>query len=362
MNYNNHDLNQHKKSDTVKWIIAFTLIAVLLFGVLASLYMSVDHTPKDKESDTVVEKFPKEEILAGGMQVGETEDYGISLAATEIEPESFSAYGVAEDAETAIILNATVLPADAVNKNVEWEVAWSDPTGTWATGKNVSDYVSFFSTGTKTTISCLQPFGEQITVTAKAAENNAIFALCTLEYAQKVTAAAVNIGAIDVNLGSFTDVKYEITPNIAGPGGIVEAEITKNTVYTVAENYQARVYFRRDPQKTSFEISGKHPSNMQVSDISITNWIGNRIGFDYGSDIFMWFFREDTGDVKIGNLTSEQLAGYFDNITSPYISTLYLEIKGEHNTYTFTSEILCTGYTCSTPVSQVTIDAENYVF
>lgn len=39
MNYN--DFNQHKKSDTVKWIVAFVLIAVLFVGLAANMFITL---------------------------------------------------------------------------------------------------------------------------------------------------------------------------------------------------------------------------------------------------------------------------------------------------------------------------------
>ena len=37
---NNHELNNHKKSDSIKWAVAFTLIAVLLLGMITSIVMA----------------------------------------------------------------------------------------------------------------------------------------------------------------------------------------------------------------------------------------------------------------------------------------------------------------------------------
>ena len=41
--YNEQELNRHKKSDSLKWILAFSLIAVLLVGMVASpLYLNYE--------------------------------------------------------------------------------------------------------------------------------------------------------------------------------------------------------------------------------------------------------------------------------------------------------------------------------
>lgn len=48
--YNEQELNRHKKSDSLKWILAFSLIAVLLVGMVASLILAVNNG-KDKPAD-----------------------------------------------------------------------------------------------------------------------------------------------------------------------------------------------------------------------------------------------------------------------------------------------------------------------
>ena len=37
---NNYDLHEHKKSDSIKWTVAFTLIAILLLGMVTSIVMA----------------------------------------------------------------------------------------------------------------------------------------------------------------------------------------------------------------------------------------------------------------------------------------------------------------------------------
>lgn len=71
----------------------------------------------------------------------------------------------AADGTTTKSITATVEPVGANEHDpLSWEVAFKDPSATWATGKNVSDYVTIsVSADTLTcTVTCKQAFGEQI--------------------------------------------------------------------------------------------------------------------------------------------------------------------------------------------------------
>lgn len=52
-NYN-YELNNHKKSDSVKWFISFLLIFVLLIGMAASLAIGLENRKgEDKENPAI---------------------------------------------------------------------------------------------------------------------------------------------------------------------------------------------------------------------------------------------------------------------------------------------------------------------
>lgn len=93
----------------------------------------------------------------------------------------------AENAETAdgITVHATIEPADADNKAVDWSVSFVNPESTWAKGKAVTDYVTVTpeSDGSLTaTVKCLKAFGEQIKITVTSRDNSDATASCTADY------------------------------------------------------------------------------------------------------------------------------------------------------------------------------------
>ena len=134
--------------------------------------------------------------IGGGMQLGESQGNGIKLMSATLLSTEYEDYGVSPLAETAYTLTATITPSDAGNHGVDWSISWRDPASTWASGKKVTDYVTVtpMSDSKMATVSCLQPFGTQIMIMAKSQDNPNVLAICTADYAQKVTAASLNIG------------------------------------------------------------------------------------------------------------------------------------------------------------------------
>lgn len=58
-NYN-YELNNHKKSDSVKWFISFLLIFVLLIGMAASLAIGLENRKGENKENPAIEQ--EEEI------------------------------------------------------------------------------------------------------------------------------------------------------------------------------------------------------------------------------------------------------------------------------------------------------------
>lgn len=54
-NYN-YELNNHKKSDSVKWFISFLLIFVLLIGMAASLAIGLENRKGENKENPAIEQ------------------------------------------------------------------------------------------------------------------------------------------------------------------------------------------------------------------------------------------------------------------------------------------------------------------
>ena len=82
-----NELNNHKKSDNVKWIAAFVCIAILFVGVIAALIPT--YTVRD-EADPDVTINDTE--MAGGAVIQEMETQSIKLMSARIPKSDYALY------------------------------------------------------------------------------------------------------------------------------------------------------------------------------------------------------------------------------------------------------------------------------
>lgn len=81
----------------------------------------------------------------------------------------------------SVSVSAKVEPSTA-NQAVTWSVTWLDSSGTWSSGKTVTDYVAVASSGVSTaTVTCYQPFFEDVALTATSVEGG-ISATCRVTF------------------------------------------------------------------------------------------------------------------------------------------------------------------------------------
>ncbi|MDE6491893.1 MAG: hypothetical protein K2L37_01935, partial [Lactobacillus sp.] len=108
---------------------------------------------------------------------------------------------------SAYTLKATVTPADADDKTVDWSVTFSNSASAWANGKTVTDYVTITPTtdGALTaTAECKAAFGEQIIITVTARANKEAKATCTVDYQRKLEYTNFKAVALDSNTSTLT--------------------------------------------------------------------------------------------------------------------------------------------------------------
>ena len=137
-------------SERIRWIVAFSLIAVLFIGMAVSLaiLLSLKQEERRPQNDFVAETVNSEHIRLT-----------MSTYAT-----------VAADNSVSKTIVATVLPETAENKFVDWSVEWGDEE---AEG-DVSQYVTVTpaSDGSTTaTVTCKQAFTGTILVIATTRES-----------------------------------------------------------------------------------------------------------------------------------------------------------------------------------------------
>ena len=184
----------------------------------------------------------------GGLIIGE-EIGSISLLSTVISPDDYETNGVPASAETAYTVTATVSPSnDATNTGVTWSGQWVNASSAWASGKALSDYVTFTPSGdgymeSKTVvIACLQAFGEPVTMTVTCTDAPDKTSSFQLDYALQPTGIELSFGDVECNIGGNTGVVVEVnywadSANIHG--GMPELNVLSNGVYTIAPEFTA---------------------------------------------------------------------------------------------------------------------------
>ena len=193
-----------------KNLIVTLMAIVLCMSMILVVFAACNNTLTNQKHEEGDATMNNNSMVVNDNVVGN----GIMLASTVIPIEQYAEYGIAATAETAQQITATIVPNIATNRAVDWSVSWTNPSSSWATGKTVTNYitVSPVSNGSLTAnVSCLQPFGEQVTITVTSRENTEITASCTADYAKRIT--AITFSASDVQFPStgYT-VNFEYSP------------------------------------------------------------------------------------------------------------------------------------------------------
>ena len=207
-----YELQNHKKSDKVKWVISFILIFVLLVGLIGAWVLLL----KPEE--------PAPEQEDGGAIITEGESSGIKLMSMKIPSAQYAEYGISPLADTAYQLTATIVPEIATDKTVDWAIAWAntghghgddvnagggiivpelraaettESSAEWIS-KPVTDYVTVTPTsdGALTAnVECLKDFGAQVKVTVTSRDNTDVKANCLVDYTQKLQGVKATFGS-----------------------------------------------------------------------------------------------------------------------------------------------------------------------
>lgn len=132
----------------------------------------------------------------------------ISLASYALETADFAAYGISPQALEAKVITVDFEPANTTNKRIGWTCKWKSAISTWASGKNINDYVDFVPAadfGASATLAVKQPFGEPVVVTATSRANSALTSSCQFEYVARYS-QLWNEGDLGLDFGDNIDV------------------------------------------------------------------------------------------------------------------------------------------------------------
>ena len=246
----NYELYEHKRSDTVKWVltlIAFIVVGVMLAGIICG-WFEKDEAEKEQAG-----------VPAYSFIVGNGEGNRMSLT---------SVRNSAVTGESVTITAKVEPDNEAENTGVDWTATWKNAESVWASGKSVSDYVTLtpggedYAASKSVTLENLQPFAEQIVVKATARDDPEITATCTADYAQKPVNFSLSFGEVSCNFGGDTDVTLEINANAeTALGGAADAQFTKSEVYSLSQEFTV-----------SYELTGKKFMSYTASGYGVEGW------------------------------------------------------------------------------------------
>ena len=302
----------------------------------------------------------------GGAVIGTPIENGIKLMSAKIPVAEFAANGVSAQAETAYTLTASIVPDTATDTSVDWEVAFVNAESAWASGKNVTDYVTVTPTadGALTAnVACLQAFGEQIVVTVISRDNPLATATCTIDYAQKVTGATLNLGDITVNLGGTTNVKWQINANGEGFGGAPDLDYTVNDVYTLAEDFTASIELINKTYvspENAIEFGGKTWGcrGGPFGDITTSGIVFDR-SLLTACD-FINYGR--VNDIVLNDVSASELLEYTSSVQNGTFADVVITFSGEHGSCEFSSHINISEFVNSASVTGISLGNSSLVF
>ena len=219
MNYYNNtnnykhggDLENHKRSDKIKWIVVFASLALLFILVIAALAAAAHAGGKAEENAESGEDPEK----TYGMVIGESGSSDGMLFECSVIPEAaYAAHGVPRYVETAYTVKATVLPVTADDKRVDWGLEWKNAESEWAEGKAVTDYLTVTPDGDgalSAVLACTEAFGEQALLTVTSRDNPDACDSLPIDYNRRVENITL--------LAGYGGNEYEVTGSTVLPFG-----------------------------------------------------------------------------------------------------------------------------------------------
>ena len=292
----NNELYEHKRSDTVKWVLtlfAFILVGVMLAGVILGWFDKKEEPPAEEEhteqaavmdgegnamDEDTIYPMPEKMSFSAAAFAQPLAQFGEPSGTTVTSPQSVD-----------VRIEAYVYPESAANKAVDFSVAWGNaPTHG---SEQVSNYLTVTpdSDGSTTaTVSCKKSFGDDTIIITVTTREGGYTATCTV---------------------SFTGIASGI-------------EITSSTATKKSTSERGEYYELGTSKTYTFNIGLTNAFNDAAGNLSVTE-IGGEGNMYFGNGSY-----NDGGYINFTDMVQKSIGEFADDfITSATISGNTLTVK-----------------------------------
>ena len=292
----NNELYEHKRSDTVKWVLtlfAFILVGVMLAGVILGWFDKKEEPPAEEEQteqvavmdcegnamdEDTIYPMPEKMSFSAAAFAQPLAQFGEPSGTTVTSPQSVD-----------VRIEAYVYPESAANKAVDFSVAWGNaPTHG---SESITDYLTVTpdSDGSTTaTVSCKKSFGDDTIIITVTTREGGYTATCTV---------------------SFTGIASGI-------------EITSSTATKKSTSARGEYYELGTSKTYTFNIGLTNAFNDAAGNLSVTE-IGCEGNMYFGNGSY-----NDGGYINFTDMVQKSIGEFADDfITSATISGNTLTVK-----------------------------------
>ena len=336
-------------------ILAGILATVLLAGATTTVVcLSRD---KEPTSQGQVSVQPNDSASNITDENGEVLSEGVNVMPARMTFRSARAI-TGESKSNSATIQANIKPDNATNKNVSWSVAFVNPQSAWATGKNVSDYVTVTpqSPGSNiATVECLKPFGEQIKLTVVSESNPEAKAESTVDFAKRILKVPFDVQCFEENYSvmnkDFSMDALYLNVGLSWDLWVDEPNL-EYTDYTVEDDFVTtlEIYSNED-------ILEQFNADTGFSVVTATLERDDSEGAIYGPLLY-------TLDGVNWNVVeySNTLNNWFKENTDKAMFTLHYKAVGQYSTYEAEIPIYVNVDELSVLVTGITLDQSTILF
>lgn len=280
----NNELYEHKRSDTVKWVLtlfAFILVGVMLAGVILGWFDKKEEPPAEEE------QTEQAAVIDGEGNAMDADMVYPMPAKMSFNAQTFAQFGepnaVTSEQSVDVRIQAYVTPDDAVNKEVDFSVAWGNaPTHGGEPVKNYLTVTPDSDGSTMATVSCKKAFGDDTIIITVTTREGGYTATCTV---------------------TFTGIASGI-------------EITSSTASKKSTSERGEYYELGTSKTYTFDIGLTNAFDDVASDLTVTEiggegtmYFGSRYSNDGGYYNYQDVYQKSIGELADKFITSATISG-----------------------------------------------------